>query len=95
MQRAVNVAGQLGIKAAKASSAGKAPFEMQRRGKERAVFGSVRLGLDAVDADIRRQLYRQPLVDLQELASGTILLSSLNFADSAPHRIRSCLLLVE
>ncbi len=33
-------------------------------------MGAVRLRLDAVDADDRRQLYRQPLLDLQEPAAG-------------------------
>jgi hypothetical protein len=45
-------------------------FELHQGCNDSAEFGSVRLGLNAVDADDRRQLYRQPLIDLQDLASG-------------------------
>jgi hypothetical protein len=45
-------------------------FQMHQGSSDGAVFGSVRLGLSALDADDRRQLFRQPLIDLQDLASG-------------------------
>lgn len=43
---------------------------MHQLGKQGAVCATVRLGLDVVDADDRRQLFRQPLFDLQEPSSG-------------------------
>ena len=52
------------------SSKGMRAFQLHQGSNDGAVFGSVRLGLSALDADDRRQLYRQPLIDLQDLASG-------------------------
>jgi hypothetical protein len=52
------------------SSKGMRAFQMHQGSSDGAVFGSVRLGLSALDADDRRQLYRQPLIDLQDLAAG-------------------------
>lgn len=62
--------GEPGLEAAEISSKGKLSFEMHQQGKQGAMCAAVRLGLDAVDADDRRQLYRQPLFDLQEPSSG-------------------------
>ena len=52
------------------TSKGMRAFQMHQGSSNGAVFGSVRLGLSALDADDRRQLYRQPLIDLQDLAAG-------------------------
>ena len=62
--------GEPGIEASRMSSKGMRAFQLHQGSSEGAVFGSVRLGLSALDADDRRQLYRQPLIDLQDLASG-------------------------
>lgn len=41
-------------------------FQLQRWGRDGEPLGALRLSFAACDADARRQLYRQPLVDLQE-----------------------------
>ena len=61
-------AAELGVPAERASMHGQRWFQLQS-GKDsggHGPMGEVRLSFAACDADGRRQLYRQPLLDLQE-----------------------------
>jgi len=79
--------GAPGVAASEGSMQGLRWFQLQRWGRDGEPLGALRLSFAACDADARRQLYRQPLVDLQEAttqgAKDSTLVSAVDGAAAA------------